>query len=158
MAPLISTIEIARPPQEVFAFAADPRHFAEWQRDVVSVRVLDAARFTTTRRIGGTERTMTQRITRNDPPSYWAAQGVDGPIRPAATISVEPINGGAGSRVTFTLDIDGHGLGVPIVPLVRRQAQKSAPASHQKLKELLEGRHGRPVPPANAGRDGTAEG
>ncbi|PWR11687.1 hypothetical protein DKT68_04990 [Micromonospora acroterricola] len=139
MAPLVSTIEIARPPHEVFAFAADPRHFAEWQRDVVSVRMLDASRFATTRRIGGTERTITQRITRNDPPSDWAARGIDGPIRPAATITVEPIMGGGGSRVTFTLDFEGHGFGVPIVPLVRRQAQKVAPVSYQNLRKLLEG-------------------
>ena len=138
MAPFVSTIEIARPPQEVFAFATDPRHFAEWQPDVVGVRVLDESGFATTRRISGAERTMTQRITRNDPPSSWAAEGVDGPIRPHASISVEPIQGGTASRVTFTLDFEGHGLGVPLIPLVRRQAQKGALTSYQNLKKLLE--------------------
>lgn len=138
MAPLVSTIEIRRPPREVFAFATDPRRFAEWQPDVVSVDMLDDSGFTTTRRISGAERTMTQRIVRNDPPSTWAAEGVDGPIRPHASVTVEPIDGGAASRVTFTLDFAGHGLGVPLVPLVRRQAQKSAPGSYQNLKELLE--------------------
>lgn len=139
MAPLVSTIEIARAPQEVFAFATDPLHFAEWQRDVVSVRMLDGSRFATTRRFSGAERTMIQHIARNDPPSSWAAQGIDGPIRPHATITVEPINGGTASRITFTLDFEGHGLGVPLVPLVRRQAQKVAPTSYQRLKKLLEG-------------------
>jgi uncharacterized protein YndB with AHSA1/START domain len=141
MAPQVSTIEIARPPREVFAFAADPLHFAEWQRDVVSVSMLDELRFTTTRRISGTERTMTQQIIRNDPPRHWAARGVDGPIRPSAAITVEPIDDGAGSRVTFNLDFEGYGLGVPLVPLVRRQAQKTAPDSYQNLKKLLEGDH-----------------
>jgi uncharacterized protein YndB with AHSA1/START domain len=139
MAPLVSTIEIARPPQEVFAFATDPLRFAEWQHDVVSVRMLDDSRFTTTRRISGAERTMTQQITRNDPPRTWAAHGIDGPIRPDATITVEPIDDGARSRVTFTLDFEGHGLGVPLIPLVRRQAQKGAPTSYDNLKKLLEG-------------------
>jgi uncharacterized protein YndB with AHSA1/START domain len=139
MAPLVSTIEIARPPQEVFAFANDPLRFAEWQHDVVSVRMLDDSRFTTTRRVSGAERTMTQQITRNDPPRAWAAQGIDGPIRPDATITVEPIDGGTRSRVTFTLDFEGHGLGVPLIPLVRRQAQKGAPTSYDNLKKLLEG-------------------
>jgi hypothetical protein len=68
VAPLVSTIEIARPPDEVFAYVTDPLHFAEWQNDVVSVRMLAGSRFTTTRRIRGAERTMTQQITRNDPP------------------------------------------------------------------------------------------
>ena len=90
MAPLVSTIEIARRPKEVFAFATDPLRFAEWQRDVVSVRLVGDSRFTTTRRISGADRTMTQEITRNDPPRSWAAQGVHGPIRPHATLTIEP--------------------------------------------------------------------
>jgi len=35
MAPIESSIEIARPPEEVFAYLVDPTRFAEWQRDVV---------------------------------------------------------------------------------------------------------------------------
>jgi uncharacterized protein YndB with AHSA1/START domain len=138
MAPLVSTIEIARPPEEVFAYVTDPSRFAEWQHDVVTVRILGDSRFTTTRRIRGAERTMTQQITRNDPPRSWAAQGIDGPVRPHATVTVEPIEDGTRSRVTFALDFEGRGLGVPLVPLVRRQAQNGAPASYRNLKKLLE--------------------
>ena len=138
MEPLVSNIEIARPPEEVFAFATDPLHFAEWQHDVVSAHMLGDSRFTTTRRISGAERAMTQQITRNDPPLVWAAEGIDGPIRPRATITIEPVNDGARSRATFTLDFEGHGLGVPLVPLVRRQAQRVAPNSYRNLKRLLE--------------------
>jgi uncharacterized protein YndB with AHSA1/START domain len=138
MAPMVSTIEIACTPEEVFAVATDPRRFAEWQHDVVNVRMLGEARFATTRRISGAERTMIQQITRNDPPRAWAAQGIEGPIRPNATITVEPVNGGTRSRVTFTLDFEGHGIGVPLLPLVRRQAHKGAPNSYRNLKDLLE--------------------
>ncbi len=141
MEPLVSTIEIERPPDEVFAVATNPLRFAEWQRDVVTVRALDESRFITTRRVGGTERTFTQQIIRNDPPRSWAAQGIDGPIRPHATITVEPIDGGTRSRVTFTLAFEGRGLGVPLAPLVRRQAQKGAPISYQNFKKLLEADH-----------------
>src|SRR3954466_6089703 len=112
MAPLIHVIEIARPPQEVFAVATDPLRFAEWQPDVVHVQVSDSSQIATTRRMTGGERTIVQEITRNEPPHSWAVRAVDGPIRPHATITVEPISGGAGSRVTFTLDFEGHGLGV----------------------------------------------
>src|SRR5262245_50635202 len=138
MAPLSSTIEIARPPGEVFAFATDPTHFADWQRDVVSARMLPDATFTTTRRFTGATRTLTQQIVHNDPPRSWAVRGIDGPIPPHATITVEPLDNGTRSRVTFTLDFEGHGVGVPLVPLVRRQAEKGAPASYRNLKELLE--------------------
>jgi hypothetical protein len=64
---------------------------------------------------------------------------VDGPIRPSATVTVEPIDAAARSRVTFTLDFEGHGIGVPLAPLVRRQAQKGAPVSYRNRKALLEG-------------------
>jgi uncharacterized protein YndB with AHSA1/START domain len=138
MAPLVSTIEIACTPEEVFAVATDPRRFAEWQHDVVTVRMLGEAQFATTRRISGAERTMIQQITRNDPPHGWAARGIDGPIRTNATITVEPVNGGTRSRVTFTLDFEGHGIGVTELPLVRQQAQKGAPNSYRNLKNLLE--------------------
>jgi Polyketide cyclase / dehydrase and lipid transport len=124
--------------KEVFAFATDPVHFADWQHDVVNVRMLGESRFITTRRISGTDRTMIQQITRNDPPRSWAAQGVEDPIRPHATITIEPIDSGTRSRVTFVLDFEGHGLGVPLVPLVRRQAQNGAPTSYHNLKKLLE--------------------
>jgi uncharacterized protein YndB with AHSA1/START domain len=134
----VSTIEIGCPPDRVFAYATDPERFTEWQPDVVGVRMLDGTRFVTTRRIRGAERTMTQQIVRNEPPGAWAARGVDGPIRPHATIAVEPADGGRRSRVTFTLAFTGHGIGVPLLPMVRRQAQKAAPGSYQRLKELLE--------------------
>jgi uncharacterized protein YndB with AHSA1/START domain len=138
MAPMVSTIEIACTPEEVFAVATDPRRFADWQHDVVSVRMLGEAQFATTRRISGAERTMIQQITRNDPPHCWAARGIDGPIRTNAAITVEPVNGGTRSRVTFTLEFEGHGIGIPLLPLVRQQAQKGAPNSYRNLKDLLE--------------------
>jgi uncharacterized protein YndB with AHSA1/START domain len=140
----VSSIEIARPPEEVFSYVSDPSRFAEWQHDVVSVRIEGGgpprlgSRFTTTRRIGRAERTMTQEITEIDPPRSWAAHGVAGPIRPNANITVEPLNDSTRSRVTFALDFKGHGIGVPLVPVVRRMAAKGAPRSYRNLKERLE--------------------
>lgn len=142
MSPMVSTIEVARPPEEVFAYLTDPTRFTEWQRDVVRVEAEHpgtpgvGSRFSTTRRIGGT---MTQEVTELDAPRRWAVRGVSGPIRPSATITVEPVDAGAGSRVTFTLDFEGHGIGVPLVPVVRRQAEKGAPVSYRNVKALLEG-------------------
>ena len=81
---------------------------------------------------------MTQEITHNEPPYRWGAQGIDGPVRPHATITIEPLEGGARSRVTFTLDFEGHGLGVPLIALVRRQARAGAPVSYRNLQRILE--------------------
>jgi uncharacterized protein YndB with AHSA1/START domain len=144
MPPIVSSIEIARPPDEVFSYLTNPRRFPEWQKDVVSVRMEGGrpptvgSRFTTTRRIGGTERTMTQEIVQIDVPKRWVVRGVDGPIRPNANVTIEPLNDGAGSRVTFALDYEAHGIGKPLLPIVRRQTLRGAPVSYRNLKERLE--------------------
>src|SRR5437867_3018241 len=144
MPAIVSNIDIARPPDEVFSYVTDPLRFTEWQDDVVSVHMTTGqptdvgAQFTTTRRIGGTERTMTQEITQISPPRIWTARGIAGPIRPNATVTVEPLDDGARSRVTFALDFEGHGIGVPLVPMVRRMAAKAAPTSYRNLKQRLE--------------------
>jgi uncharacterized protein YndB with AHSA1/START domain len=144
MSPIVSTIEVDRPPDEVFAYATDPTRFPEWQHDVVRVRMPEGqapavgSRFTTTRRIGGSERTMTQEITELDYPRSWAARGMDGPFRASATVTVEPLSGGTRSRVTFALDFQGRGLGDLLTPVLRRMAAKQAPTSYRHLKERLE--------------------
>ena len=144
MPPIMHTIEIDRPPEEVFSYVTDPARFPEWQYDVVRVRMEGdglpgvGSRFTTTRRIGRAERKMTQEITEIDPPASWAANGVAGPIRPSANITIEPLKHSTRSRVTFALDFKGHGIGVPLVPIIRRIAAKGAPKSYQNLKKRLE--------------------
>jgi uncharacterized protein YndB with AHSA1/START domain len=144
MAPIQSSIEIARPPEAVFAYLTDPSRFPEWQRDVVRVDASGGrppglgARFTTTRRIGGVERTTVQEVTELRPPRSWAAHGVDGPIRPSAWVTVEPLDGGASSRVTVALDFEGHGIGRTLLPAVRRQARRAAPVGYRALKQRLE--------------------
>jgi uncharacterized protein YndB with AHSA1/START domain len=144
MPPMVSTIDIARPPDEVFSYVTNPSRFAEWQKDVVSVRIQGShplsrgSRFTTTRRIGGAVRTMTQEIIENRPPRSWAARAIDGPVRPNATVSIEPLHDGAWSRVRFALDFESHGIAKTLLPVVRRQALKAAPASYRNLKQRLE--------------------
>jgi hypothetical protein len=145
MSAVVSTIDIARTPAEVFAYATDPRRFGEWQKDVVNVRLLDdrplgvGSLFATTRQIGRTRRTMTQQITEVAPDRHWAAAGIDGPVRVTGTVDVEPTDDGRHSRVTFTLSFEGRGIGKVIVPLfVVPQARKGSPYSYRNLKERLE--------------------
>ncbi|MEQ4304892.1 SRPBCC family protein [Plantactinospora sp. B6F1] len=145
MAAILSTIEIERPPDAVFGYATDPSRFPEWQRDVLSVHLDQegpigvGTRFTTIRHIAGAERGQIQEVTESDFPHHWASRGIDGPIRAHASITIEPVDGGARSRVTFALEFEGHGVGVPILPLVRRQYRRASPRSFQNLKDLLEG-------------------
>lgn len=144
MAPFVHSIEIHRPPEEVYAYATDPTTFSQWQSDVVRAEPAEGytggvgSRFTTTRRIAGADRAMVQEITERTPPLTWSSVGIDGPIRPNMTVTMEPIDGGAGTRATFALDFDASGMVEVLVPVVRRMAAKVAPSSYQALKDRLE--------------------
>jgi carbon monoxide dehydrogenase subunit G len=145
MAPITCTIELARPPEEAFAFVTDPTRFVEWQRNVISGHMDGegphgvGARCLTTRRIGFAERPVTSEITHIDPPRTWGVHGIDGPIRAIVNVTVDPVEKGRRSRVTIDLDFDGHGIGKLLVPLVvRRQARKEMPANLGTLRERLE--------------------
>lgn len=92
-APIISSAELARPAEEVFAYVTDPSAFPEWQQGVVSGH-MDApttrvgSKCTTVRRIGGREREVTTEITEYDPPQRWGDRGIDGPIRVIVAVKV----------------------------------------------------------------------
>jgi uncharacterized protein YndB with AHSA1/START domain len=145
MAPITTTIDVARPQQEVFSYVTDPSRFAEWQHGVVSGHMQGGApgvgsKCTTTRRIGGAAREVTSEISEIAPPRTWGVHGIDGPIRAIVNVTVEPLHESARSRVTIELDFEGHGIGKFLVPLmVRRQAAKEMPGNLRKLKERLEG-------------------
>ena len=149
MAPVVTDIEIARPPGEVFSYVTDPSRFGEWQQGVVSGHIEAdgppgaGSRCVMTRRIGGRERTSTSEITEISPPRTWKIRGLDGPIRANVSVTVEPLAQATRSRVTIQLEFEGHGIGKLLVPLVIRQARKEAPASCQHLKARLEGPDGR---------------
>ncbi len=145
MPPITTTIEISRPAEVVFAYATDPRHFSEWQDDVVTAELEGGpspsvgSRFTVVRRIGRGHRAMTQEITDCRPPWAWAARGLDGPIRSRLVIIVEPLAANTRSRLTSVLELEPHGIGHLLVPLVvRRQAARLVPVSYQRLKAHLE--------------------
>jgi uncharacterized protein YndB with AHSA1/START domain len=145
MAPITCTVEVARPPDETFAYVTDPTRFAEWQRNVVSGHMDGerphgvGSRCRTTRRIGFAERPVTSEITHNDPPRTWGVRGIDGPIRAIVDVTVEPLERRRRSRVTIELDFDGHGIGKLLVPLmVRREARQEMPANLQTLRQRLE--------------------
>lgn len=145
MAPIVNSIEISRPPEEVFSYLNDPSHLTEWQESAVSVRQEDPAgpvvgsRIVVTRRVGGRERTMTNEVTEMNPPRSFAGRGTDGPVRGVFRSTIEPLDDGSRSRVTMSLDFETRGIGKLIVPLVvRPQVKKEMPKNLQKLKELLE--------------------
>ena len=144
MATIRESIEIARRPEDVFAYVDDLSRHGEWQAEIVSVHVDTdgptkvGSRATEKRRVGRREQTMTYEVTEHSPPRSFAFRGLDGPIRPIGKGTVEPIDDGERWRVTIELDFQGHGIGKLLLPLVLSQARKQVAKNQQRLKERLE--------------------
>ena len=145
MAAISSTIEIARSPEDVFAYLDEVTRHGEWQDGLISARletdgpVRVGSKVIEVRKIGGHELTMSYEITEHDPPRTFGFRVLDGPIRPVGKGTIEALPDGAGSRVTLDLDLVGHGLmGKALVGVARSQAAKQLPEDQQRLKEKLE--------------------
>jgi hypothetical protein len=147
MPPIVTSGEIERAAMEVFAYATDPGRFSEWQQGVVeghmeSQRLTVGAKCVTTRRIGGANRHSTSELVQYDPPKTWGVRGIDGPIRAAVDVNVEPLTESR-SRLTISVDFTGHGIGKILVPLiVRREARKEMPDNMAALKQRMEAKPG----------------
>jgi uncharacterized membrane protein len=143
MAPITESIDISRPPEEVFAYVDDLSRHGEWQEQIQQTEVLTegptrvGSRARDRRKVPGGVREITYEITAHDPPRSASFRGVDGPVRVVGTMTVAP--SGGGSRVSLDLDFEGRGLlGKLLVPMVRSQARKQVPRDQQRLKERLE--------------------
>lgn len=144
MAPITASIEIARRPEDVFAYLDDLARHSEWQEQLVSARVDTegptkvGTKATETRRMGKREQTATYEVTEHEPPRVFGFHGIDGPIRVVGRGTVDPVGDGSSSRVTIVLGFEGHGFGKLLLPIVNSQARKQVPKDQQRLKERLE--------------------
>jgi len=138
------SIEIARTPEEVFAYLDQLQRHGEWQEHLVDVKLVTegpprvGTRIVQTRRVPGGPREFTLEVTQHEPPRRVSWRGLNGPVRPVGTVTVEPVDDGSRSRVTMELDLRGHGFGKLIAPLARRDARKQVPKNQARLKERLE--------------------
>lgn len=145
MAPISESIEIERRPEEVFAYLDDVVRHGEWQEQIVAVEPQGdqpmgvGKRVRETRRVPGGDRSMTYEITEYDPPRQSSFRVLDGPVRGVGTIVVEPAGDGSRSKVTFTIEFEGHGLGGRVlVPLAKSQARRQIPQDQARMKKMLE--------------------
>lgn len=144
MATIVASAEISKSPDEVFAYVTDPTKLPEWQESVVRVECKEipvrvGTRASVTRRVGRREMAQGAEIAELTPPTSWAVRGLDGPVRGNVNGTIEAVEDGERSRVTIQLDLQGHGIGKLLLPLlVQRKAKQEMPRNMQKLKERLE--------------------
>jgi uncharacterized protein YndB with AHSA1/START domain len=144
MAAIVASTEIARSPDDVFAYITDPMNLPEWQESVVKVECKETpvhvgTRAQLTRRVGKREMRMTSEVVELSPPTHWTIRGVDSPVRGNIDGRIEPLDDGARSRVTIEIDLHGHGIGKLLLPLVvKKKVETEMPRNMQHLKEQLE--------------------
>ncbi|MGW0365709.1 SRPBCC family protein [Streptomyces sp. NPDC002990] len=145
MSAIKESIDISRTPAEVYAYATDPLRLPQWQESAVAAVPLDdgplavGSRIAVTRRIGKRQFPMTMAVTELDPPRSWRMHGIDGPVRGDVRGTIEPLDGGARSRLTLALDFESHGIGRVLVPfVVKPYARKEMPQNEERLRHLLE--------------------
>ncbi len=144
MSKIVESIEIARSPEDVFAYLDQLERQVEWQKSIISstretegpVRL--GTRATDVRRVPGGKQAVSYEITEYDPPRRFSFNGVNGPVRPVGTVTIEPVGEGR-SRLTLEMDLQGHGLrGLIGAPMARSQGRKQIPQDQHRLKERLE--------------------
>ena len=145
MAPILESVEIARPPEDVFAYIDDLSRHHEWDAQILETRVETegptrvGSRATDTRKVPFGRQQVTYEVTEHEPPRRAAFRVINGPVRPFGSLTVEPVGDGSRSRLTLEIEFRGHGLaGKLLAPLAKRDAQKNIPQNHARLKQRLE--------------------
>ena len=145
MAPTVETVEINRTPEDVFAYLDDLSRHQEWDDQIVETRIETegptrvGTRATDKRKLPFGKQDIPYEITEHDPPRRSAFRGLEGPVRPVGSVTVEPLDGGSRARVTLVLELQGTNLlGKLLAPLANREARKHVPNQQARLKERLE--------------------
>ena len=131
-------LEIARAPEDVYAFLADPENLPKWQHEVLEVRRESETRFTEVRTFIGRRVESTIDVTAAEPGRELALRAAAGPVRFSVRHVLEPAGEGS-TRLRVMGEAEGAGgifkLGGP---LLRRAVERRAREDFERLKELLE--------------------
>lgn len=141
MAHADKTVTISRPPEQVFDFLADGSNNGRWRTGVIEVAHLSgegvgAVWHQTLRGPGGRSIQGDYRVTQHDRPHRLAFEVIAGPARPTGIFALAP-NGTSGTSLTFTLDLQPHGIMRLMAPMVQRRMTKEL-AALDELKRVLE--------------------
>jgi len=126
------SIEIARTPEEVFAYLTDVANLPEWQSGVRAAEQKDG-RIEETRHFLGRDLHTTLEILENDEPRVFTLKALDGPVRFTVTHELESAESGTRLTVVAEGDVPGFASGI-----VAQQAKRQFSKDFARLKEILE--------------------
>ncbi|HYA08250.1 MAG TPA: SRPBCC family protein [Gaiellaceae bacterium] len=136
------TIEIDRPPEDVFAYLADVSNLTEWQSGVHSAEVeggaaaAKGAHVVECRTLLGKELTTTLEIVDFDPPRLFTLRALEGPALLTVRHELEPSGGETELRVV----VEGEVRHLPgfAAGLMMRGAERQFRKNFERLKRVLE--------------------
>jgi len=130
------TVEIARPPEEVFDYLVDVSNLPSWQSGVRSAR-REGERIHESRHLLGRELTTTLAIDEEERPRLFAIRALDSPVPFSVRHQLEP-NGAGGTRLSVVGEGDAGMLPGFAAGIVARRAEKQLRKDFERLKRLLE--------------------
>jgi carbon monoxide dehydrogenase subunit G len=136
------TIEVARTPEDVFAYLTDVSNLPAWQSGVRVAQIEDAgqprvgARIRESRHMLGRELDTTLEITEYAAPRLFSLRALDSPVPFVVRHELEP--SGDGTRLTVTGIGDAGLLPGFAAGIMARRAEKQFRKDFERLKKLLE--------------------
>jgi carbon monoxide dehydrogenase subunit G len=127
------TIEIAREPEDVFAYLTDVSNLPAWQAGVKSATRRDG-RVEESRSLFGKELRTTLEIVEQEAPRVFTLRALDSPVPFTVRHELEPAGGGTRLTVTADGDVPGFAAG-----LLARRAERQFRTDFARLKRILEG-------------------
>jgi carbon monoxide dehydrogenase subunit G len=126
------TIEIARTPEDVFAYLTDVSNVPAWQSGVRTAELHDG-RIDETRSLFGRELHTSLEIVEQEEPRLFTLRALNSPIAFTVRHVLEPA--GDRTRLTVRAEAEMHGFASG---LLRRRAEKQFRKDFDRLKQILE--------------------
>ena len=133
-------VEIARSPEEVFAYLTDVSNLPSWQSGVHSAELdgepRTGARIRESRHMLGRELRTTLEIEEYEPSRLFTLRALDSPVPFSVQHELEP--SGGGTRLTVIGEGDAGMLPGFAAGIMARRAEKQFRKDFERLKRLLE--------------------
>jgi uncharacterized protein YndB with AHSA1/START domain len=138
-----STVDIGRPPAEVFAFLSEGENDRQWRSGVLDIRRKSGHGRGAIYEQGvkgpfGRRVPADYEITSYEPDRRIGFRAIAGPVRPEGSYELTPLDTG-GTRVTFALFVAPRGLAKLMTPMVAR-TMRSEVGQLDRLRAVLEDR------------------
>jgi carbon monoxide dehydrogenase subunit G len=136
-----TTVEIARPPQDVFAFLTDLSKLPQWQSSLAGAHAEEPMRVGTRirerRKFMGRELNTQVEVTTYDPPRRFDLESRGGPLSFEIRHRLQPA--GDGTRLDVEVEFKlGAMAGIAARPLLK-PAEREFRSDFERLKRVLEG-------------------